>query len=247
MLGSLFPSCPEAARAVSCDNQYGHLPVAVAAAGPSRGRDEPGERLLAADAQHRARPERQAVRKAEGGGAGDREVSEGPGWRAGGGGRRDRPRLGSLLLQAGARVRGAEQRGADQARDPDALGGVRALAAPAQPQRGPDRPGRLLHRPGQGGRCGPGEGRAGGPGSEGSGNREAEKRQGRRLACGSLKRGWLGRDGDVSGAVLCCCRPLARKPPRRDGRGGGRQRDLKCASPTPRPRRGRGGGGVARR
>lgn len=60
--------------------------------------------------------------------------------------------LPAVLLspQAGARVRGSEQHVSDQARHPDPVAGVRALPAPPQPERGAHRPGRLLHRPGQG-------------------------------------------------------------------------------------------------
>ena len=59
-----------------------------------------------------------------------------------------RPSL--LSLQAGPRVRGPEQHGADQACDPDLVSGVCPVSAPPQPERWAHRPGRLLHRTGQG-------------------------------------------------------------------------------------------------
>lgn len=56
-----------------------------------------------------------------------------------------------LSLQVGAGVRGPEQHNANQACDPDPVSGVCPVSAPPQPERGPHRPGRLLHRTGQGG------------------------------------------------------------------------------------------------
>ncbi|XP_061028401.1 uncharacterized protein LOC133077610 [Eubalaena glacialis] len=64
--------------------------------------------------------------------------------------------------QAGPGVRGPEQHRADQACDPDAVSGVCPVPAPAQPERGPHRPGRLLHRAGQGHRDGEQQVRPGG-------------------------------------------------------------------------------------
>lgn len=56
-----------------------------------------------------------------------------------------------LSLQVGPGVRGPEQHHANQACDPDPVSGVCPVSAPPQPERGPHRPGRLLHCTRQGG------------------------------------------------------------------------------------------------